>query len=114
MPNSILHLSIPSLSSYRATHALQTHLVRHLLDLKAAAKPLPPPLILTMELLPTFTFGRRQHISPDDKAALSAFGTVIHAQRGGLATYHGPGQVVGYPLLDLKQVKLVRPSQLEN
>jgi lipoate-protein ligase B len=66
-----------------------------------------------MELLPTFTFGRRQHISPDDKAALSAFGTVIHAQRGGLATYHGPGQVVGYPLLDLKQVKLVRPGQLE-
>jgi lipoate-protein ligase B len=113
MPNSILHLSIPSLSSYRATHVLQTYLVRHLLDLKAAAKPLPLPLILTMELLPTFTFGRRQHINAEDKAALSAFGTVIHAQRGGLATYHGPGQVVGYPLLDLKQGKLVRVSQLE-
>jgi lipoyl(octanoyl) transferase 2 len=107
MPNSVLHLSIPSLSSYRATHALQTHLVRRLLDLKAAANPLPPSLILTMELLPTFTFGRRQQISRDDKAALSAFGTVIHAQRGGLVTYHGPGQVVGYPLLDLKRLKLV-------
>src|SRR5271170_1742886 len=104
---SILHLSIPSLSSYVATHDLQTHLVRHLLALKSLAKPLPPPLILTMELLPTFTFGRRQQISPQDYNALHKFGTVIKAQRGGLTTYHGPGQLVGYPILDLKQHNLV-------
>ena len=114
MPESILHLSIPSLSSYRATHTLQTHLVQHLLDLNAAAKPLPPPLILTMELLRTFTFGRRQRIKQEDKSALSEFGAVVHALRGGLATYHGPGQVVGYPLLDFKTHRLVASKSLKN
>lgn len=106
---SILHLRLPSLSSYVATHALQTYLVRHLLSLKSLNKPLPPPLILTMELLPTYTFGRRQQISPEDHAVLSKMATVIKSQRGGLTTYHGPGQVVGYPILDLKQHKLVSP-----
>src|SRR5271169_549698 len=104
---SILHLPIPSLSSYVSTHALQTHLVRHLLHLKSLSQPLPPPLILTMELLPTYTFGRRQQISPEDHVVLSKMATVIKSQRGGLTTYHGPGQVVGYPILDLKQHKLV-------
>ena len=60
-----------------------------------------------MELLPTYTFGRRQQISPQDRAALSQMGTLTKAQRGGMTTYHGPGQLVGYPLLDLRQHKLV-------
>src|SRR5215510_5428035 len=100
---SILHLPLPSLSSYVSTHALQTHLVRHLLNLKSSSKPLPPPLILTMELLPTFTFGRRQVISTQDRDTLHHAGSVVKSQRGGMTTYHGPGQLVGYPLLDLKQ-----------
>lgn len=107
---SILHLSLPSLNSYTSTHALQTHLVRHLLTLKSLSKPLPPPLLLTMELLPTFTFGRRQHIVPEDHALLSQLGTVIKSQRGGLTTYHGPGQLVGYPILDLKRHNLVQTA----
>jgi len=45
---------------------------------------------------------------------LSEFGAVVHAQRGGLATYHGPGQVVGYPLLDLKTHRLVVSKSLKN
>lgn len=104
---SILHLPLPSLSSYAATQALQTHLVRHLLSRKALRKPLPPPVILTMELLPTFTFGRRQLIKPEDQVLLSQLATVVKSQRGGLTTYHGPGQVVGYPILDLKGQKSV-------
>jgi lipoate-protein ligase B len=60
-----------------------------------------------MELLPTYTFGRRQNIDSEDYRSLSQVGSVIKSQRGGLTTYHGPGQVVGYPLLDLKRHGLV-------
>ena len=38
---------------------------------------------------------------------------VIWSDRGGEATYHGPGQLVGYPILDLAHFELSIPQYLE-
>jgi lipoyl(octanoyl) transferase len=38
---------------------------------------------------------------------------VIWSDRGGEATYHGPGQLVGYPLIDLAHFELTIPAYLQ-
>ena len=52
---------------------------------------------------PVFTLGqagRPEHVlAPGDIP-------VLHVDRGGQVTYHGPGQLVAYPLLDLRRRKL--------
>jgi lipoyl(octanoyl) transferase len=52
---------------------------------------------------PVFTLGqagRHEHVlAPGDIP-------VIQVDRGGQVTYHGPGQIVAYPLLDLRRLKL--------
>ncbi|MCX6879550.1 MAG: lipoyl(octanoyl) transferase LipB [Verrucomicrobia bacterium] len=57
-------------------------------------------VIYLLEHRPVYTIGRlRDQSSLRDAAALSF--PVVETNRGGQATYHGPGQVVGYPILDL-------------
>ena len=56
--------------------------------------------ILLLEHLPVYTIGRlRDQSSLRDPASLPH--PVHEINRGGQATYHGPGQLVGYPILDL-------------
>lgn len=58
--------------------------------------------LFLLEHAPVYTIGRlRDQSSLRDPAALPA--PVVETNRGGQATYHGPGQLVGYPILDLRE-----------
>ena len=70
---------------------------RHVEDLLAGTGG---EVLLLLEHEPVYTIGRtRDQSSLRDRLPHPA----IETNRGGQATYHGPGQLVGYPILDLNK-----------
>ena len=60
-----------------------------------------PDELLLLEHEPVYTIGR----TPDQSSLGDAQRLphpVVQINRGGQATYHGPGQLIGYPILDLR------------
>lgn len=70
----------------------------------AVAEGRTAPTLLLVEHPPVITFGKkggREHLLADP-ATLEAQGFSLHSvERGGDVTYHGPGQLVGYPILPI-------------
>jgi lipoyl(octanoyl) transferase len=78
---------------------------------KKRADPSHPDELLLLEHEPVYTIGRTP-----DQSSLSATGRIRRGElgaahlphplfainRGGQATYHGPGQLMGYPIIDLR------------
>lgn len=62
--------------------------------------------LLLLEHPPTYTFGvrgREENLLLDPEA-LADIGAAVHrVDRGGDVTFHGPGQLVGYPILNLER-----------
>src|SRR6202023_2632852 len=75
-----------------------------------------PDTLLLLEHPHVFTMGRAaaaDHLLWDDLERSRRHVDVIWSDRGGEATYHGPGQLVGYPILDLANFELTIPQYLE-
>jgi lipoate-protein ligase B len=92
-------LDLPGLAEYRETWDLQRQLVA------ARQRDEIPDVLLTLEHPPVITCGRAtrpEHV-PVPREMLERHGfQVFEIERGGSVTYHGPGQLVGYPIIDLR------------
>ena len=72
--------------------------------------------LLLLEHPHVFTMGkaaRADHVLWDEDERARRGVEVIWSDRGGEATYHGPGQLVGYPILDLARLGLTIPAYIE-
>jgi lipoate-protein ligase B len=71
------------------------------------ADGLRPSVLLLLEHPHVYTLGRRGSLADILAGAdeLSRLGVEVHhTDRGGQVTYHGPGQLVGYPIVDLRTI----------
>jgi lipoyl(octanoyl) transferase len=85
---------------YRAAWDLQREVHTRVADGEAA------PTVLLLEHPPVYTAGKRT--LPHERPVDSGGAPVIEVDRGGKITFHGPGQLVGYPIVPLPDhVKVV-------
>ena len=92
-----------SLTPYAEAQTLQA-------DCAAARREgrLAADLFILLEHPPVFTLGRnggRENLTVSDAFLAQAGVEVVASERGGNITYHGPGQLVGYPIVDLEAAR---------
>jgi lipoyl(octanoyl) transferase len=97
-------------TGYREAWDLQAELVAAIRDGGA------PDTLLLLEHPHVFTMGKAasaDHLLWDEDERSRRKVDVIWSDRGGDATYHGPGQLVGYPIIDLAHFDMTIPAYLE-
>ena len=99
------------LKDYQETWDYQEQLFKSVVDLKLANRDLPeqeqnetPNYLLFVEHPHVYTLGKSGHESNlllNEDGLKEKHATYYKINRGGDITYHGPGQIVGYPIFDL-------------
>ncbi|TVR79742.1 MAG: lipoyl(octanoyl) transferase LipB [Chitinophagaceae bacterium] len=99
------------LIDYKEAWDLQERIFAKIIETKVANRKLSPEEQLTQNhylLLcshpPVFTLGKnakQEHLLLNEEQLLEKGISVYNINRGGDITHHGPGQIVGYPILDL-------------
>lgn len=100
-------------ADYESTWKLQQELFNQALDAKKNSLPVNNQ-VLFVEHTPVFTLGK----SGDDANVLGSEevlgAKVFRIERGGDVTFHGPGQLVIYPIIDLEAFNMSLRTYVEN
>ena len=102
MESSCLNLDLGT-TSYENAMNLQSKLHQMLQRKKL------PNVLLTLEHPPIITIGKtgsKQDFKISTEAILDANVKIIETNRGGKATYHGPGQLITDPIINLRELRL--------
>lgn len=95
----LLNVQILGMLDYNAAWELQRELVS-----QRSAETIPDTLVL-LEHPATYTIGRSggyEHLLVSPETLQQRGAALIEVDRGGDITYHGPGQLVGYPILQIR------------
>ena len=111
MQNKVVEFRHLGLLDYQKALDYQEKLFKKTIDLKIKNRNQPPD---AQEITPNYLLflyhphvytlgksGKEDHLLLDKKGLLEKEATYHRISRGGDITYHGPGQIVGYPILDL-------------
>lgn len=109
--NPIGYLSLPGLIKYDKALLLQSKLVsrRHQITQGTLTTNIPADIICFLQHPPTFTAGRRIRgkTEIEEENRLKQLGADYYeTMRGGQITFHGPGQLIAYPILDIRDYQV--------
>ena len=107
--NKTIHVQELGQQSYKTCWDYQEKLFQGIIDLKRANRnndsiQVTPNYLLFVEHPPVFTLGKSgkiEHLLLTEQQLTKKKIAFYKSNRGGDITYHGPGQIVGYPILDL-------------
>lgn len=108
----VVRLEDLGLVDYASTWEYQTNCHKHLVDRKRMVHEGKevngsiPHVFILCEHPHVYTLGKSghpTHLLLDEQQLAEVGATYFKINRGGDITYHGPGQIVGYPILDLEE-----------
>lgn len=108
--NKKIQLQDLGIKDYKETWDYQEYLFKEIVDIKIANRrtekdDITPNHFLFVEHPHVYTLGKSGDLSNlllSEKQLAAKGATFYKINRGGDITYHGPGQIVGYPILDLE------------